>query len=211
MKHKYYPPEFKGKQFHCIHCNVFAAQDWGDLFINTSPSMTNSSIKGSRCNHCWKWTFWYDEKMIIPAEAPVEPPHEDLPGDCISEYTEAREIFSKSPRAAAALLRLCLQKLMPHLGEAGSNLNDDIKSLVSKGLPAVVQKALDVCRVIGNNAVHPGEIDLNDTPETAQQLFHMINFTVEDRITRPKQIDALYNQLPEKAKDAIKKRDNTKE
>jgi hypothetical protein len=145
--------------------------------------------------------------MVIPSEAPVEPPHEDLPEDCVSEYTEAREIFAKSPRAAAALLRLCLQKLMPHLGESGDNLNEDIKSLVSKGLPVIVQRALDVCRVIGNNAVHPGEIDLNDTPDIAQQLFHMINFIVEDRISRPKQIDALYDQLPDAAKEAIKKRD----
>ena len=211
MKNKYYPPEYKGKQFHCIHCSVFAAQYWYDLKIDTPNQWTSTLFNGSYCSHCKEWTFWHNEKMIVPAEAPVEPPHEDLPDDCVSEYTEAREIFSRSPRASAALLRLCIQKLMPHLGQSGDNLNDDIKSLVSKGLPIIVQKAFDVCRVVGNNAVHPGEIDLNDTPETAQQLFHMINFIVEDRITRPKQIDALYEQLPETAKEAIKKRDGIKD
>ena len=134
--------------------------------------------------------------MIVPSEAPVEPLHPELPEDCKLDYTEARDVFSRSPRAAAALLRLCIQKLLPHLGESGTNINNDIKSLVGKGLPPLVQKALDYCRVVGNNAVHPGEIDLNDTPEIAAKLFQMINFIVEDRITRPKEIELLYAELP---------------
>jgi hypothetical protein len=48
---------------------------------------------------------------------------------------------------------------------------------------------------------------LNDTPEIAQQLFQMINFIVDDRITRPKEIEALYSQLPEDSRKAIEKRD----
>jgi hypothetical protein len=137
----------------------------------------------------------------------VEPPHKDLPEDCAVDYREARDIFTKSPRAAAALLRLCIQKLMAQLGEKGQKINDDIKSLVSKGLPVAVQQSLDYCRVVGNNAVHPGEIDLNDSPEVAQHLFAMINFIVEDRISRPKEINALYLRLPEAAREAIEKRD----
>jgi hypothetical protein len=97
--------------------------------------------------------------------------------------------------------------MMPHLGEKGANINDDIKSLVSKGLPIAVQQSLDYCRVVGNNAVHPGEIDINDSPEIAQHLFAMINFIVEDRISRPKEIQKLYHSLPEAAREAIEKRD----
>jgi len=37
------------------------------------------------------------------------------------------------------------------------NLDDDIASLVSKGLDPRVQKTLDVVRVIGNNSVHPAK------------------------------------------------------
>ncbi len=136
--------------------------------------------------------------------------HHDLPEDCQAEYEEARDIVGRSPRGAAALLRLCLQKLMPHLGEQGKNINEDIKSLVAKGLSPVVQKALDFCRVVGNNAVHPGELTIEDTPEIAQQLFKMINFIVEDRITRPKEVQALFDQLPQGAVDAIAKRDAAK-
>ena len=210
VKSKYYPPTYQQEEFHCIHCNVFADQSWHRMPIAlSSGTFASSKFEASKCRHCQEWTFWYDGKMVVPAEAPVEPPHHDLPNDCLEEYNEAREIFAKSPRASAALLRLCVQKLMPYLGESGRNINDDIKSLVSKGLPAVVQQALDYCRVVGNNAVHPGEIMLNDTPQVAQKLFEMINFIVEDQITRPKQIKSLYDSLPEKDRKNIEKRNGT--
>ena len=84
-----------------------------------------------------------------------------------------------------------------------------IKKLVKEGLPILVQQALDYCRVIGNNSVHPGEININDSPDIAASLFDMINFIVEDRIAKPREIQALYDRLPESAKDSIQKRDST--
>ena len=146
----------------------------------------------------------------MPSEAPVPPPHSDLPNSCIAEYNEARDIVARSPRAAAALLRLCLQKLMIELKEKGKNINDDIGSLVQKGLPVEVQQALDYCRVIGNNAVHPGEIELTDNAEISHSLFEMLNFIVDDRISRPKKVTNLYNTLPKGAIEAVEKRDAPK-
>ena len=206
MKDKYYPPVFEAKEFHCVICGVFAAQGWHPVVINTG-SLRDTNFRACFCSHCKSWSFWFKAELVVPSDAPVEPPHTELPENCAVDYREARDIFTKSPRAAAALLRLCIQKLMPQLGEKGANINDDIKSLVSKGLPVAVQQSLDYCRVVGNNAVHPGEIDLNDSPEVAQHLFAMINFIVEDRISRPKEIEILYLKLPEAAREAIEKRD----
>jgi len=96
---------------------------------------------------------------------------------------------------------------MAAVGQSGKNINDDIKALVAQGLPVRVQQALDVCRVVGNNAVHPGEMDLNDTSEVAQTLFRLANIIVEEMITKPKEIETIYNALPEGARSAIAKRD----
>lgn len=210
MKSQYYPPTFKATKFHCPNCHVYASQEWSQVRATRHGYGVETDLSSACCEHCEERSFWFQGRLIIPSAIVAEPMHHDLPEDCQADYEEAREIVNLSPRGAVALLRLCLQKLMPHLGEAGKNINEDIKSLVAKGLSPVVQQALDVCRVVGNNAVHPGELNIQDTPEIAQQLFKMINFIVEDRISKPKQIQALFNQLPQGAVEAIAKRDAAK-
>jgi hypothetical protein len=121
-------------------------------------------------------------------------------------YQEAAGITSISPRGAAALLRLALQILCAELGEQGKNINSDIAALVKKGLPPQVQKSLDIVRVTGNNAVHPGQIDA-DSIEVVGSLFSLLNVVVEYMITLPNQINQTYESLPEPARDAIEKRD----
>ncbi len=200
---KYYPPKYQDEQFHCIHCGVFSAQKWETFTIN---GYYHNILTYCVCQHCGEMSYWYDTKMIIPSEAPVPPAHQDMPEECLTEYNEARDVVARSPRAAAALLRLAVQNLINVLGKKGK-INTAIGELVEEGLPVKVQQALDICRVIGNNAVHPGEINLNDSPEIAHNLFNMINFIVDDRIARPKQIEELFNQLPEGAKEAVAKRD----
>lgn len=167
-----------------------------------------TEFRSSQCMHCYEWSYWLKQTMIDPSSTTAEKPHPELPIECLADYLEALEIVDRSPRGAAALLRLVVQKLMIALGETGKNINNDIGSLVAKGLPLVVQQALDFARVVGNNAVHPGELNVGDDPEIAHHLFQMINVIVEDRISRPKQIAALYEKLPQRARDAIEKRDD---
>jgi len=114
---KHYPPKHEEKQFHCIHCGVYSAQYWRELFFRTHNAFTAAkSLDYCVCSHCHKWSYWYEGRMIIPSEAPVPPPHSDLPETCTRDYEEARQIVSSSPRAACALMRLTLQKLMAELG-----------------------------------------------------------------------------------------------
>ena len=87
------------------------------------------------------------------------------------------------------------------------NINDDIGQLVSKGLSVQIQKALDSVRVIGNNAVHPGSIDLDEKSEVAKTLLSLLNIIVEQLITQPKKINEIYSNLPQSALDGINKRD----
>jgi len=124
----------------------------------------------------------------------------------INDYLEAARIFSDSPRSAAALLRLALQKLCKQLGESGKNINQDIKNLVGKGLNPLVQKSLDALRITGNNAVHPGEINLQEEPDKVLKLFDLLNFIANKMITEPKEIETFYADLPETSRNAVERR-----
>ena len=161
----------------------------------------------SRCFNCNELSLWKVDQMIYPqvGDAPLANPN--MPPDIRSDYEEAGSILGQSPRGAAALIRLGIQKLCKHLGQPGKNINDDIKALVAGGLDPRIQKALDVVRVVGNNAVHPGQIDLKDDRATAESLFRLLNLIVEKMISEPKHIDEVYAALPEEARKAIEKRD----
>ena len=93
-----------------------------------------------------------------------------------------------------------------------SRLNDcvtNLEKLVKKGLPSIIQKALDAVRVIGNKAVHPGQIAFDvDDKSTAETLMKLLNIITERLISEPKEIDGIFEALPQSAKDAIEKRDN---
>ena len=93
----------------------------------------------------------------------------------------------------------------------GKNLDHDIGTLVKNGLDRRIQKALDVVRVIGNQAVHPGQIDLRDDKATASKLFELVNLIVEATITSPKHVQEMFEALPKGALKAIEKRDGTNE
>ncbi len=119
-----------------------------------------------------------------------------MPQDIRRDYDEAGSILNLSLRGAAALLRLAIQKLCKELGQPGENINADIAALVANGLHPMLQKALDTVRVVGNDAVHPGQIDLRDDRATAESLFRLVNMIVEKTISEPKHVEALYALLP---------------
>jgi len=171
-----------------------------------------AGLELTNCIHCKAISIWYLGKMVYPETNIVPLPNSDLPADIKSDYEEAAKIIQKSPRSASALMRLCIQKLTNNiLGITGdSNLNDNIKRLVENGLPEKIQKALDIVRVTGNNAVHPGLIDLRDDVTTAAKLFDLVNIITDYMITNPKKISDLFDQLPAKDREKIAKRDRQK-
>ena len=124
---------------------------------------------------------------------------------------EAATILVDSPKGSTALLRLALQKLLKQIGGTGKNINKDIKDLVADNLSSQMQKALDLLRVVGNNAVHPGQIDLDDNIEIARKLFDILNYIAYELITKPKELEVLYADLiPLETQEHIKQRDKQK-
>lgn len=164
----------------------------------------------SRCYECDAIAVWAHETLIWPRVGAAPLPNADLPPEVRRDYDEASTILDASPRGAAALLRYAIQELCKFLGEPGKHLDTDISSLVKKGLDVRIQRALDIVRVIGNNAVHPGQIDMRDNRDTAEKLFRLVNLITEKMITEQKHIDEMYLSLPEGAREAIEKRDKGK-
>lgn len=216
----YTEPLYKKDAFNCPYCEVYAHQMRRNtlMALNEQPYQSATRITDqliipnwstSTCSHCGKTSFWLDKKLIYPNSSIAPLPNEDMPEDIKEDYLEARSIVNNSPRGACALLRLVLQKLMPYLGEKGKKLSDDIGNLVSKGIPENIQKALDSVRVIGNDAVHPGELDLKDDDSTAIILFKLINYIVETQISSKKEIDAIYAMLPDNKIEGIENRDKS--
>ncbi|MFP5223277.1 MAG: DUF4145 domain-containing protein [Acidobacteriota bacterium] len=208
MRPPYYPPSFGSQQFNCPRCHVYAPQKFHSLSYQYGEAFSGEVLTASRCGHCRGFSIWLRKSLIDPPHDTIIPPHEDLPESLQADYDEAMSVLRCSPRASAALVRLLLQKLLFCLGEMG-RINDAIGSLVEKGLPKEVQQAMDVCRLVGNNAVHPGEINIDDTPEMVEATFWLINFIVEEMISRPKRIQELYSRMPEGGLKAIERRDGS--
>lgn len=212
MKPEYVLPGLKLPAFNCANCHVYCRQNWFYMQGSSRSDgfgtiFEDDKFMVSQCEHCLYPTIWLGERMIYPNTGIAEPPNPDLSDEIKRDYEEAREIVASSPRGATALLRLAIQKLCAHLGQPGENLNHDIKELVSAGLPPGVQEALDSVRVIGNEAVHPGTIDLRDNRDVAIALFKLVNFIAAKMITEPKEIDRIYGSLPIEKREAISRRD----
>lgn len=163
------------------------------------------------CISCEKFTLWVDKEIVYPKKTTVPSPNEDLDEDIKALYLEASTILIDSPKGSTALLRLALQMLLKQVGKSGNKINDDIKELVSEGLSPKIQQALDLLRVIGNNAVHPGQINLDDDTEVAEKLFNILNFIADELITKPKELEGLYADLiPLETQEHIRQRDKQK-
>ena len=165
------------------------------------------NVSASECFNCAKLSVWIYDRLVYPRAGEAPPPNPDLSEDIRRDYDEASSILVQSPRGAAALIRLAIQKLCKELGKSGNDLNADIGALVKDGLDPRIQQALDIVRVIGNHAVHPGRIYLRDDRATAEKLFTLLNMIVDTMISQRKDLDAFYAALPEGALDAIARRD----
>ncbi len=208
MTTPYTQPQFNSTSFNCPHCKAFSSMEWNDVVKGFSGREYVSYLRSAHCTHCRDYSLWISNEMIYPSEITVDFPSEDLPKDIKNDYLEAANILSKSPRGASALLRLAIEKLVNHLGAEGKDLDKKIGFLVSKGLNSKVQKSLDVVRVVGNNAVHPGQIDLTDDQETAEKLFRLVNIITNEMITEPNDVNEIYEELvPEVNKEGIEQRD----
>jgi Domain of unknown function (DUF4145) len=198
-------------------CRVYAQHHWGivdQLYVNYGVSRGSRECQEDRtvvlalCNSCRRESVFVDGRLLYPLQSGAPAPAKDMPKDVISDFEEARQILPISPRGSAALLRLVVQKLLPHLGASKPEINAGIGELVANGtINMQLQQALDSVRVIGNESVHPGTMDMRDDEETALALFGLVNFVVQKAISEPKEIAEIYASLPANKLAGIEQRD----
>ena len=217
-------PEFERRSFACPSCCAISEMRWSPAFVRLDKEGMTAQIglfnvhaavcTANACMSLWvKALFSADDEpnMVYPDNSTAPPPNSDLPPAAKKLFEEARSVVQRSPRAAAALLRMSTEALVRHLTPAEDGaLFRRIGYLVEEeDLPRTIQKALDSLRVIGNDAVHVvGEIMADDDRSTALKLFPLVNAIAYSMITQKNEIDALYeSKVPEAKREAIERRD----
>ena len=175
----------------------------------TTLTSVVQGVSFSMCDRCKETAIWLGNSLLWPNGGLAPPPNKDLPEDVRQYYMEANEIARASPRAAAVLVRLAIEALCRKLVPGKSRLDDAIRALVHKGLSERTQKALDVVRVVGNKAAHPGQIDDRDDLPTAETLLRLVNLIAEEVISRTKAVDAMYDDLPVNVRERIAEADGS--
>lgn len=222
MIKKYEAPEYRKDAFTCPNCSAFSRHDWKSIFVDefygeftentgirTGTTKALNKLYLCKCEYCGYISFWYKEKLIWPLNTGIEAPIDEMPEDIKDLYNEASSIIELSPKGSCAILRLALQKLCNRLvgQDEKKRIDGAIKKLVASGLPSTLQKAMDTVRIVGDEAVHPGEINLDDNKELAIAMFRLINIIIEKIVVEPKEINDLYNLMPDNKLQGIENRD----
>jgi hypothetical protein len=203
-------------KFNCPICAVRSLSDIRYMSIDGHGFNTKTYMLVCRaCDNGSVWkqfnrenNYHYDLRLVDPIVPDAPKAVKDMPEDVKIDYEEARLVVNYSTRAAAALLRLSLQKLCRHLGEPGNHIDTDIRSLAKKPeFNERLIRAADTLRITGNNAIHPGEMNNEDIDNIAKGLFELVNLIVTAGITEPNKWDAMYKSLPEKAKKSAENKD----
>jgi Domain of unknown function (DUF4145) len=151
----------------------------------------------SRCYNCKGFTVWVRDRLVFPvrgdepAEIVVEGEFEEVEEhveedgedeEVSEDFEEAAAILNKFPRGAAALTRACIQNMMPLLEQTGKNLDENISSLVRKGLEVEIQQAMEVLQVLRKNPLRPNDGDLKEDSETATKFVKLLKGILERRM-----------------------------
>ncbi|NBH03488.1 DUF4145 domain-containing protein [Amycolatopsis sp. SID8362] len=166
----------------------------------------------AECGSCEQMSLWLDERMVFPSQDWLgEPAHADLPPQVADLYAEAASVAPRSRRAGAALARAAVEKLLRHL-DPDAPKSASLEKRIERIIPQVssrLQKQLQLVRVTGNGAVHIDDepesivllmLDDDEGPALLEILLDTVNQLTEELITRPRVVETLFDQLPEKVR-----------
>lgn len=138
----------------------------------------------------------------------IEPQHvfrrfpDYIPAPIRADYEEASQILDLSPKAAATLLRRCLQGMIRVFwGITKGRLFDEVTDLKSH-IPADQWKAIDGLRQLGNIGAHM-EKDVNliidIEKDEAQQLLRLVEMLMGQWYINRHNQEALYDEISQAA------------
>ena len=80
-----------------------------------APTYLAENLVLSICSSCGEPAVWLHDRLLWPHTGDAPQANPDLSADIRRDYDEADSILDLSPRGAAALLRLAIQKLCKEL------------------------------------------------------------------------------------------------
>jgi len=195
-------PAFRNDSFLCPHCGVVSQQLWPHVQLGyrmpnaDTRHFSEDQFTVSLCVNCQQPSFWHNKRLVYPSKYPL-PPVESMPERVREIYEEAQSVLYQSPRASASLMRLAIEQLMCEVAAcSGKSLHELIEERKDELGPRLYTMAVGL-RLVGNEAVHVGQIDFDEDPEVAELLFYFINRISERLIEEQKMIDKIREVLPE--------------
>lgn len=227
-------PKHMKSSFNCPRCGAFTGQDWFDLQGQpvdgsygarelkdstlvgvsrpTGASAEQARWTASKCFACKNHSIWVHTTLAYPdRQAAVrdseQVPNDDMPQDAADLFNEAVAVLPYSRRAAAALCRASMERLVKSLDPdcpRRAKLDERLARLEGRVSSTTID-LLNVLRHVGNTALH-GEQDgdgsatiyVDEDDETiAETFFLVINTLVDELITKPRRTAELYKNLPE--------------
>ena len=143
-----------------------------------SVKVKMANLHVSNCHSCDGFSLWVSGRLVFPYNVEKTP---DLVGQ---DVEEAASILNKSPREATALMRVCIQKLVPLLKQDGSYLNDYMSSLVGKGLEVEIQQSMEVLQVLRNDPGQPTNLETQEDKEMALRFVDSLKAILERRMLK---------------------------
>ena len=214
-------PQLKKTTFRCPTCSIVAQMEWHQLSL---PAIPDGTVDGSNftisvgilrvflaafCQAKGCVSIWMEQGdshnksafMIYPRTNTAPPPPDDLPESAKVLYVEAGNIMAGSPRAAAALLRMCTEDIIKELSKkkdaentiapsAGLHRHIEFLRKNDELWPGgAIDIGLDALRVIGNDAVHSTEIRGDDDQRTVEGLFRLVLMITDTLIARRREAE----------------------
>ncbi len=189
--------------------------DWNyavrEIYVNSDMTIYHILCSNGSCNKITVVAYNKEQKKqwdLIPENVYKQYP-DYIPQQIRDDYQEACLIMDKSPKAAATLLRRCLQGMIRDFWGINENkLYDAISGLNGK-VPAAQWKAIDGLRKLGNIGAHmEKDVDLiiDIEPDEAKKIQCLIELLLDKWYVARHDEEELYSSITETVDDKEEQR-----